>query len=334
MRSQNEEPAQRAVFTYSGSAANVIELREAAHLVLRSFSFGATQEGVDAIRIWKANDIVIENSLFQSIGGISISANNHDSTRLTVRRNTFRNLQATGLYFGCHKGSDCHATNLMIEGNLIDGVAPTDQTAVGYGLQIKLNSYGIIRDNTIYHTKGPGIMTYGSNRGDPASVVEGNYVEGSRTEGGIVIGGGPAIVRHNVLVGNQYGGISAQNYGGRNLQQSVWIVHNTVLNNKDSGINIQGWSPERQNVLAFNAILPLSGTLALRPAAPSGVVVGNVTCSISSLCFVNAITYPYDLLPALTTPLLNAVGIGVVPWRPSNDFMGVRRNNTIPGEMR
>jgi len=293
VRSQHEAPSQRAVFAYSGSTANVLELRNTAHLVLRSFSFGATQDSVDAIRIWKANDIVIENNLFQRIGGISISANNSDTARITVRQNTFRDLQATGLYFGCHDGTECHATDLVIEGNLLDGVAPTDQRAIGYGLEVKLNSYGTIRANTIYRTKGPGIMTYGSNRGDPASVVEGNYIEGSLKEGGIVVGGGPAIIRNNVLVGNNYGGISAQNYGSRDLQERVWIVHNTVLNNKDSGINLQGWKAERHNVLAFNAILPLSGTPALRPATPPGVIVGNVICALSSVCVADAIAYPY-----------------------------------------
>ena len=326
VRSQSKEPSQQAVFAYPGSTANVLELRNAAHLVLRAFYFAPTQEGVDAVRIWKGNDIVIENNLFQGIGGISVSANTYDGARITIRDNTFRNLKATGLYFGCHNGVDCHATDLVIERNLIDGVTPINQREIGYGLEIKLNSYGSVKDNTIYRTKGPGIMTYGSNRGDPASVVEGNYIEGSLTEGGIVVGGGLAIIRNNVLVGNHYGGISVQNYGSRNLQQNVWIVHNTVCNNKDSGINLQGWNAESNNVLAFNAILPSSGTPALRPAAPPGVVVGNVNCSLSSPCFGNTTLPPYDLWPVSTGPLIDAAGIGTQPWRPLDDFMGTLRN--------
>jgi hypothetical protein len=33
---------------------------------------------------------------------------------------------------------------------------------VGYGLQVKLNSTAVIRDNVIVDTKGPGIMVYGA----------------------------------------------------------------------------------------------------------------------------------------------------------------------------
>jgi hypothetical protein len=326
VRSQSEEPNQRATFAYPGSTSNVLELRNAAYLTIRGFSFAPTQDGIDAIRIRKANDIIIERNFFQRIGGVSISANDSDTQRITVRQNTFKDLKYTGLYFGCHDGSACHTIDVLIEGNLIDGITtPFDPSAIGYGLEIKLNSYGTVRDNTIYRTKGPGIMVYGSNRMDPPSIVEGNYVEGSKTEGGIVIGGGPAIVRNNVLIGNAYGGISAQNYGGRNLQKNVWIVHNTILNNADSSVNVQGWYSGSGNVIAHNAILPLPGNSAVRPSSPPGTVVRNITCESS--CFVNSIKAPYDLWPSPNSPILDAAGSGTEVWRPMDDFMGVSRGS-------
>lgn len=326
VRSQSEEPSQRATFAYTGSTSNVLELRDAAHLIIRGFSFASTQDGVDAIRIWRANNIIIEKNLFQGIGGVSISANSNNTQRITVRQNTFKDLKHTGLYFGSHDGASCHATDLVIEGNLIDGVTtPFDPSAVGYGLEIKLNSHGIVRDNTIYRTKGPGLMVYGSNRNAPPSIVEGNYVEGSQTEGGIVIGGGPVFVRNNVLVGNAYGGISAQNYGNRGLQQKVWIVHNTILNNDNSGINVQGWTVGQANVIAYNAILPKGGTPALRPSSPIGTIVGNLKCTAS--CFVNASTPPYDLWPGTGTRLLDSARRGTETWRPTDDFMGIPRGS-------
>jgi hypothetical protein len=325
IRSQSEAPSQRAVFAYSGSTSNVLELRNAVYLVLRGFAFAQTQSGVDAIKIRQVTDIIIERNTFTGIGGISISANDSGTNvaRITIRQNIFKDLRSTGLYLGCQEGN-CKVTELVIEGNLIDGVTSSD---VGYGLQIKLNSYGTVRDNTVYRTKGPGIMVYGSNSGDPPSLIEGNYVEGSQTDGGIVVGGGPAIIRNNVVVGNAYGGISAQNYGGRGLQQNVWIVHNTSLNNSDSGINVQGWTAGSGNVIAYNAILPLSGTLGLRPSSPAGTIVGNVSCTTAASCFINATTLPYDLWPTLTSPLLNTAGNGPEPWRPTDDFMGIPRGN-------
>jgi hypothetical protein len=325
VRSQSALPGQQATFAYSGSTSNVIELRDAAHLILRGFAFARTQDGVNPLRIWRANDIVIEQNSFQESGAVTIAVNSNDCARITVRQNTFKNLKATGLYFGCHNGVDCHATDVRIEANLIDGVDPTNQGAIGYGLEIKLNSYGTVRDNTIYNTKGPGLMVYGSNRNDPASIVEGNYAEGSRTDGGIVVGGGPAIVRNNVVVGNAYGGISVQNYASRNLQQNVWVVHNTILNNADSGINVQGWNSGTGNVIAFNAISLQSGTPSLRPSAPTGTITGNVTCGVTAPCFVQAATPPYDPWPALNSPLLDAAGTGSEPWRPGDDFIGLAR---------
>jgi len=73
-------------------------------------------------------------------------------------------------------------------------------------------------------------------------------VEGSGTEGGIVVGGGPANVRNNMLVDNAYGGVSCQDYNGRNLQANVWVVHNTMLDNGDSGINVAAWREGRGNI--------------------------------------------------------------------------------------
>jgi len=329
VRSQSEEPNQRATFAYPGSTSIVLELRNAAYLTIRGFSFAPTQNGVDAIRIRKANDIIIEKNLFQGIGAVSISANDSDTQHITVRQNTFKDLKYTGLYFGCHDGSACHATDLLIEGNFIDRITtPFDPSAIGYGLEIKLNSYGTVRDNTIYRTKGPGIMIYGSNRGDTPNLIEGNYVEGSQTEGGIVIAGGPAVVRNNVLIGNAYGGISAQNYCGRNLQKNVWIVYNTIINNDDSGVNVSAWQAGRGNVIALNAFLPKSGTPALRPSLPPETMVGNITCGTGASCFVNAVAPPYDLWPSSDSPLLDASGYGIEPWRPLDDFMGIQRGKT------
>jgi hypothetical protein len=170
-------------------------------------------------------------------------------------------------------------------------------------------------------------MVYGSDRGDPPSIIEGNYVEASQEEGGIVIGGGPASVRNNVCVNNAYGGISAQNYGGRNLQRNVWIVHNTLISNNDSGINVQGWSSGNENVIAFNAILPRTGTSVFRPTSPAGTIVGNISCITASSCFVNANTPPYDLWPSSASPLLDSAGGGAESWRPVDDFMGIIRGS-------
>ena len=323
LRSQTSAPADRAVLAYPGSSNNIIDVY-GSFLVFRWLTFGPTAAGagVNPLKLRSSvQGIVVDQNVFQSTD-IAVAANSSGSTyqNISITDNVLTNLQSTGLYFGCHDGTSCHALNILIRGNLIHTVQPGD--GVGYGLEIKLNSYATIVENTIYNAQGPGIEVYGSNRGDPPSVVERNYVEGSRSDAGINIGGGPAIVRNNILVRNQYNGIWAQDYGGRGLQQNVWIVENSVLDNQTGGIQVSNWQAGAGNVLAFNAIAPLAGTPALTPAFPvAETSTGNIPCSPATICFDQPNAAPYDLWPAASGPLIGAAGTGSQPWRPADDFL-------------
>jgi MYXO-CTERM domain-containing protein len=320
VRGSSTAEGSRSILDYDGSSSNVIDFNDAAgFVVLRDLFWDPTNPGIDAIKIKAGHDLAIEGCYFEGIGGISISANSSSVERITVRNNVFVDLQATGLYFGCHDGEGCHATDILVEGNLIDRV---DSDAVGYGLEVKLNSWAVIRDNTVYDTKGPGLMVYGSNRGDPPSIVEGNYVEGSRHDGAIVVGGGPAIVRNNVTLGGNIGGIVAQDYGGRGLQDNVWIVHNTSFANSGPSIRVQSWAAGAGNVLAANAL-----DSATQPATPEGTVTANVICDPLSDCFVAPGAALYDLWPTDGSPLMDSAGMGDAEWSPAVDFMGEPRGD-------
>src|SRR5262245_45602210 len=299
---RSESEGQRARFDYGGSTSNVIQVF-GSFITVRGFQFEPNSSDIISLRIiGNARIITVERNRFGGKSNVAVSANSGSTANLVIRDNVFLNLENTPVYIGCHDGN-CSSTNLVFERNYINGVRAPDPNSVGYGIEVKLNSWGVIRDNTIVNTKGPTIMVYGSNREDPASVIEGNYVEGSRYEGGIVVGGGPAIVRNNIAVNNANGGISAQNYGQRGLQRRIWIVYNTLINNGDSGINTQGWGQNGENVIAYNAILSKPGTPVLRPSSPAGIVTGNVNCTPA--CFVNGRSAPYDLWPELQSPLID-----------------------------
>ena len=329
LRSLSPAPADRAVFAYPGTSSNIIDVY-GSYLVFRWLSFGPTAAGagVNPFKLRSSmQGVVVDQNVFHDTD-IAVAANSPGSLyqNISVTNNVLTDVQSTGLYFGCHDGTSCHALNILIQGNVIDGVQPGD--GVGYGLQIKLNSYGTILENTIYDPQGPGIDVYGSNRGDPASVVERNYVEGSRSDAGINISGGPAIVRNNIVVGNQYNGIWAQDYGGRGLQRNVWIVENTVLTNQTGGIKVSNWQAGAGNVLAYNAIAPSSGTPALTPASPiADTLVGNISCSPATSCFTQPSTAPYDLWPVSGGPLIGAAGSGAQTWRVVEDFMCAPRGS-------
>ncbi|MEP6801611.1 MAG: IPT/TIG domain-containing protein [Acidobacteriota bacterium] len=327
LRSQSSAPADRAVLAYSGTSSNIFDV-SGSFLAFRWLTFGPTAAaaGVNPLKLRSSvQSVVVDQNVFQGTD-IAVAANSSGSTyqNISITNNVLTNLQSTGLYFGCHDGTSCHALNILIRGNLINGVQPGD--GVGYGLEIKLNSYATIVENTIYAAQGPGIEVYGSNRGDPASVVERNYVEGSKSDAGINVGGGPAIVRNNILVRNQYNGIWAQDYGGRGLQQNVRIVANTVLANQTGGIQVSNWQPGAGNVLAFNAIAPLAGTPALTPASPvAEPSIGNISCTPATVCFDQPNAAPYDLWPVAGGLLIGAAGNGSETWRPADDFLCVAR---------
>lgn len=322
--SADTREALRARLTYRGNSANVLELVGATHVVIRDLDFVRTRRFVDAIRIKYGSDILIQDCRFSAIAGISVAAGNGDTARIIIRGNSFEHLAATAIYIGCHQG-DCRADDMTVEDNLIAGVNPPDGQ-VGYGLQLKLNAWGTVRRNRVFDTKGPGIMVYGSHNPAHASVVEGNFVQGSRNDGGIVVGGGPAVVRNNIAMENLFAGIVAQDYNDRDMQQQVRIVHNTVLDNYQAGIRVQHWRAGRGNVLANNAIVRFARTLPLDPAEPAGEVTGNVACARADACFFDPWMAPYDLRPRKEGPLREAAGAGAEPWRPTLDFFGVQRS--------
>jgi parallel beta-helix repeat protein len=323
IRSQDSTASSQAMLVYNGTTSNIIDLG-GAYIALRWLSLGPSQDGVDGIRIRGTHDDVIESNIFQSIGGVGVPNNDSggNTPRITVRNNVFNNGQSSVIYMGCHDGTDCVCPDALIEGNVINGAQPGD--GVGSGVQIKLNSYATVRDNTIYNTTGAGIIIYGSSTGDPASVVEGNYVQGAQDDAGVNASGGPVIVRNNVLIGNGNFGVWAQDYNGRDLQANVWIVNNTILNNQSGGVGVQNWQTGRGNVMAFNAITPLSGTSAY-DSTVSGTLTGNVTCTPATSFFDEPTTAPYDLWPTSGGLLIGATGNATQPWSVFDDFMGVLR---------
>src|SRR3990172_5402890 len=267
-----KDPTARPRVLYMGTRDNVLNI-EASDVTLRGLVFGPTVEA-DAVKIKRGDRIVFEECLFDRVGGVSISANTTSSRGITVRRSEFANPRTTALYFGCHNGTQCVVTDTLIEGNYIHGVeAPEDE--IGYGLQVKLNSTAVIRDNVIVDTKGPGIMVYGSTELTRSSVIERNAVLGSRTSAAIVAGGGPAIIRNNLAAGSWEGGIWILDYQRRGLIRGIQILHNTVYNNARGGIVPTGLRGDLDVLLMNNAVHAPPGIPAL-PKIFSATRFGNV----------------------------------------------------------
>lgn len=310
----------RPRIVYTGGPADVIAVK-ADHVTIRGLALGPTSLDADGIRVFARANVVIEDCEFNAVGGIAVAATHNSITGLIVRRNVLVDSGSTGMYFGCHEGLDCVISGLLVERNFIRtvrAVAPE----IGYGLQVKLNSTGIIRDNVIVDSKGPGIMVYGGRDLLGRTLVERNFVMGSQTSSGIVIGGGPAIVRNNVSVMNREAGIGLEDYAGRGLLRAIVVANNTLYRNGGGGVAVPSETHLRAVTIVNNAASAWHGA----PAFPRGRVdidmAGNVDCTWA-LCFANP--EGMDFSPVAGSLLRAPGAIRAIEGIPADDYFGAPR---------
>src|SRR6266545_4219345 len=304
---------------YDGSHGNVVEIY-AGNITIKGLEFGPTKREVDGIRIFSGHSIIIEDCKFSDMGGIAVVANHLNARKLTVRQNEVVNSRSTAMYFGCHDAS-CIMSDLLIEKNFISGVSAPDPQ-IGYGIQIKLNSSGIVRDNVVIDLKGPGIMVYGATDSNAISIVERNFVSGSRASAGIVVGGGPARVWNNIVVSNHEGGISLEDYANRGLLKGIVVAHNTAYNNKDGGILVRA-EGSVEATLAYNAIASPKQVSNISARQTGIRMFENGDCS-SVNCFVNP--EQNNFTPLDNLPLLRTKKHDNLKSRPGDDYFGRRRS--------
>jgi hypothetical protein len=313
---ERDRPAR---LVHPGRDLNILSVR-ASDVVIRGLHFGPTAPDVDGVRVYGGQRIGVEDCQFTAMGGIAVVANHNSVHGLAVRRNVITDSRATAMYFGCHDGFPCTVTGLIVEGNHIRGVTAPG-TRVGYGLQVKLNSAAIVRDNVIQETKGPGIMVYGAWDLVTMSLVERNFVRGSRTSSGIVVGGGPVVVRNNISGWNVEGGIGLENYGRRGLLRGVVVAHNSLYANQQGGVIAPEDGPLEATLLN-NAVHARAGTPPLPPARPGLRMTGNVDCSWAP-CFANADALDFS---PFAGSILAGRGLGPTEALvPGDDFFGARR---------
>jgi hypothetical protein len=294
---------------------------KADHVTIRSLAFGPTAPGVDGIRVFARAGVTVADCEFDGLGGIAVAANHVSITGLLVLGNVISNSGSTGMYFGCHDGVECVVSELRVEDNFIQHINAADPE-IGYGVQVKLNSAGVIRNNVVVDTKGPGIMVYGSRDGLRASIVERNVVMGSRTSSGILVAGGPVTVRNNVVLLNRDDGIGLEDYGGRGLLRSIIVAHNTVYKNTGTGILVPEGRPLRDVKIRSNAVQARAGTVALPGPRPEIDLMGNVDCTWAP-CFVDPDRLDFSPLRGSLLSVPGSMRPG--PWLPPDDLFGVPR---------
>jgi hypothetical protein len=251
----------RPVFLWEGRNAVLFQIN-GNNLILDYLEFRSKY--AYATRIGASNsegnieNVTIKNCVFFESGGGDISAYApFDYYNINILNNYFIGPKTTPVYIGQHEGK-VKITNFTFKGNVIDGSQIFgSETSIGYGIQLKLNVKGsLIENNYITNTKGPCIMVYGSEDSNPANVniVRNNIVVGSRNSAGIVVGGGPSTIEGNLSF-KCNGGISVQNYGGRNLLHLITLKNNTAVCDRNYGIsfgNAEGLIAQNNNVITNN----------------------------------------------------------------------------------
>lgn len=291
---RGEDPADPPAIVYEGASSNVIDVL-ASHVVIRGLAFGPTQADIDGVKIKSGSHVTVEGCAFTAMGGVSVAANSADSEGVAVLGSTFRDLRATAIYLGCHDGSgSCTAADVRVEGNLVDGVS---SSGVGYGVEVKRDSWGSVRDNVIHDTQGPGIEMFGSEDPARASVVAGNLVVRSRNNASLEVGGSHVTVTDNVVIGGGDGGVYVYPYW--DAVHDVVVAGNTVVGEGAAAVRVDpAVSASR---LVDNAVHQAGGGDPL-PGALSGLDArGNVVCEDASACWTDAAAW--DFWPVAGSPL-------------------------------
>ena len=237
VRGHFDPQGRRPRVQFTGRGHNLWRI-EGRHLVIRDLELHAAH--AYAIRVERAEHVRIENCIFRDCGGGDLSANQADVHALHVIRCLFTGGRRTPVYIGRHDGG-LKVTDFRFEGNVIDG--RQIEAGTGYGIQLKLNVTGsVIRGNWIEHARGPGIMVYGAADDNPelGNLVEGNVVTASRNSAAILVGGGPAQVRGNLVLGNPRGGLRIYDYGGRDLLHNIDVTANTAAGNGQFDLSFTG----------------------------------------------------------------------------------------------
>jgi len=320
---QAQDLLDRPRIVYDGQSSNVFEIN-ADYVTLRGLKIGPTQRGIDGIRIRARAGVTVEDCEFTELGGIAIAANQTSLRGLTVRRNAINNSTATAMYFGCHDGVGCRISDLLVERNFIRAVdAPEPE--IGYGIQVKLNSSGVIRDNVIADTKGPAIMIYGSTDTTQSSIVERNFATGSRTSSGILIGGGPARVQNNITSFNSEGGVALQDYANRGLLRNIIVANNTSFRNSRGEFLTPPSGKLSDVLLVKNVGVAVEGQRTF-PGIRSGMTLRqNIDCTHAE-CFADpsaANFSPLSSSPLMTDGTLSDVDL------PRDDYLGRPRGPAV-----
>ncbi len=288
-----QDTERRATLTTTDTSSNLLDL-DGGYLVVEGVDFGPTPTNVEAIRLHAGDDLTVRDCSFSFVGGLSFAANTAGAvyTSVTLEDNRFTDLTGTAITVGCFAGaSDCSASDLRIQRNLIAGVTS------GAGVVLERDAVGVVSHNSVSGTFGPAVSVGGDaadgggveapGEGELASTrVELNHLVGSAGATTLVLSGGPVLVRNNVVLSGALGGLTAADPSATGRMDHIHVLGNSITGTTGPAVAVEGWDESAtlsfQNNAIWNAPEPSAGVPAAVGTAPWS---GNVACTSETACF-------------------------------------------------
>lgn len=252
------------------ASQNTVNIDGATYVALRGIEI---EGGSHGIRMDGASFITIEDCHVHDTADVGISANVPGSSYegLVIRHNHIHDTGGTGegMYLGCNSDG-CRMFASLIEQNLIHDT----QTGVsqGDGIEIKEGSYeNIVRDNVIFNTNYPCILTYSTVGNGGPNVIERNVMWGCGDYG--IQSAADAIIVNNIILSAASGGIGCQSHQAGS-PSNLEIVHNTVIVPSQSALRVSDISGPV--LIANNALYAQNGSaIVINGGAAMVTVAGN-----------------------------------------------------------
>lgn len=262
----NEQP----ILTSISTQHNLISVRSAAYVIIDGLTLDGTPPNVDAIKFehgHASHNVVIQNCEIRNYRGVAINSKGEDH-HITVRRCRIHHSSVgvgEAFYIGKQDGSTT-PHHWLIENNLIHDTAGKQ----GDGIELKYGVHSsVVRDNVIYNTQYPAILTYGV-KGENAARALSNLIEGNLifdTNEGLGIYA-DAVVRNNIVINCKFG---YQTRPHRKPPQNLEVYNNTFY--ACEVLYLQDWRQERHCVFVNNAAFNIKRGVNLRG---TGIFASNV----------------------------------------------------------
>lgn len=237
--------------------------------------------GSTGIRLGDCQELWITQCKIHSTGGIGLSANSTNTSRLFITQNEISNTGTAGgtgecLYLGGNNGFVTMSESVIAMNHIH---SPHPNAVQGEGIDLKQGSWGnLVAWNLIHDCNYPCLVVGGTN-GKTVNIVENNTLY--RSQDSVLQVQGECIVRNNLVVSGAVAAFQSRNMQGGATE--IKVVHNTFINN-EVAVRLRDWENGDNMVFANNACYSnFDAPINAMSSLPSVTFSGNVAFGVQSV---------------------------------------------------